>query len=100
VRFDNEELFANIDMSSSFVPARITGTVEGIQISAEQAPVVAVNGRIVAPTRCFRIKGNQRFSALVPEEAFRNGFNKVELLSVEGKHSAPRLTRIGQNGEN
>jgi len=98
VQFDNEELFANVDMSSSFVPARITGTVEGIQISADKALVVAINGRIAASTRCFRIKGKQRFSALVPETAFRDGFNRVEILSVEGTPSAPRLIRLGENG--
>ena len=99
MRFDNEELFADVDLSSSFVPARVTGTVEGTQIRSDQTLVVAVNGRIVAPTRCFRIKGRQRFSALVPEDAFRDGFNRVVLLSVEGTSSAPRLTRIGQNAE-
>jgi len=96
VHFDYEELFARVDLSSSFVPARITGTVDGIQISPDEALVVAVNGRIVASTRCFRIRGEQRFSALVPETAFRDGFNRVELLSVEGTRSTPRFIRIGQ----
>jgi len=98
VHFDSEELFADVDASSLFVPARITGTVEGIQIPSDKALVVAVNGRIVASTRCFRIKGVQRFSALVPETAFRDGFNRVELLSIEGTRAAPRFARIGQNG--
>jgi hypothetical protein len=99
VRFDNEELFAHVDMSSSFVPARITGTVEGIRIPSDRALAVAVNGRVAAATRCFRVKGEQRFSALVPEAVFRDGFNRVELLAIEGTPSAPRLIQIGQNGE-
>jgi hypothetical protein len=98
VHFDNEELLAKVDTSSSFVPAQITGTVEGLQIRSELELALAVNGRIVAPTRCFRIDGKQRFSALVPETAFRDGFNRVELLSIEGTRSAPRLTRLGHNG--
>jgi hypothetical protein len=97
VRFDNEELFAHVDMSSSFVPARITGIVEGIRIRPDLALVVAVNGRIAAPTRCFLIEGKQRFSALIPETAFRDGFNRIELVSIEGTRSAPHLTRLGQN---
>jgi hypothetical protein len=97
VQFDFEELFDDVDASSSFVPARITGTVEGIQIPPDKALVVAVNGRIVASTRCFLIAGEQRFSALVPDTAFRDGFNRIELLSVEGTGSSLRLTRIGHN---
>jgi hypothetical protein len=99
VHFDNEELFADVDLSSLFVPARITGTVEGIEISSDEALVVAVNDRIVASTRCFLIAGEQRFSALVPDTAFRDGFNRIELLSVEGTRATPRFTRIGQNDE-
>jgi len=99
VHFDNEELFADVDASSLFVPARITGTVEGTQIPSTRALVVAVNGRIVASTRCFRIGGAQRFSALVPDSAFRNGFNRIELFAVAGTGSGPRLIRIGHNGE-
>ncbi|MBA3401218.1 MAG: sulfatase-like hydrolase/transferase [Actinobacteria bacterium] len=99
VRFDNEELFAQVDLSSLLVPARITGTVEIIEIPPGKELVVAVNGRIVASTRCFRIRGEQRFSALVPDKAFRSGFNRVELFSVEGMRSRPRFIQIGHNGE-
>jgi hypothetical protein len=98
IDFDEEELFAHVDTSSSFVPARITGTVRGIQISPDRALAVAVNGRIAAATRCFRIEGEQRFSALVPETAFRDGFNRVELVSIEGTLAVPRFTRLGHNG--
>jgi len=98
VRFDNEQLFTDVDTSSSFLPARITGTVEGVQIPSEGALAVALNGRIAAPARVFRIKGELRFSALIPESFFRDGFNKVELVSIEGASSAPRLNRLGQNG--
>jgi len=97
VRFDNEALFATVATASPFVPARVTGTLEGIRVSPEQLLVVAVNGRVVAATHGFRIQGKQRFSALLPETAFKDGFNRVELLAVEGSPSAPRLTRLGEN---
>jgi hypothetical protein len=97
VQLDNDGLFADVDLSTGFVPARITGTIEGVEIPSDVELVVAVNGRIAAPTRCFDIGGRQRFSALVPETAFRNGFNRVEVLSIDGAGVAPRLTRLGQN---
>lgn len=96
VEFDNEALFVDVELSSWFVPARITGSIEGIQIAPDTALVVSVNGRIVASTRCFRIRGEQRFSALVPDTAFREGFNRVELFAVEGTDPV-RLARVGQN---
>ena len=95
VDFDDEELFTTVDMSSGFVPARITGTIDGIEIGSDLPLVVAVNGRIAASTRSFRIKGKQRFSALVPETAFRDGFNRVELVRISGRSSDLSLTRLG-----
>jgi hypothetical protein len=97
VRFDNEQLFTDVDTSSSFLPARITGTVRGVQIPSDRALAVALNGRIAAPTRVFLIKGELRFSALIPERFFRDGFNQVELVSIEGGTQTPRVTRIGPN---
>ena len=97
VRFDNEHLFTDVDTSSSFLPARITGTVQGVRIPPDRALAVALNGRIAAPTRVFLIKGELRFSALMPESYFRDGFNKVELMSIEGGAHTPRITRIGVN---
>ena len=96
VVFDGEELYANVRLSSSFVPARITGFVEGVEIPRDVELAVAVNGRIVALTRCFSLDEKQRFSALVPETAFRDGSNRVELLSILGTRSAPRLIRLGE----
>ena len=96
VQLDNEESFNDVDLSSLLVPARVTGSIEGIDVSPTTLLAVSVNGRIVASTRCFRIRGKQRFSALVPESAFRDGFNRVELFAVDGMRPV-RLTRIGQN---
>ncbi len=94
---DNEESFVDVELSSLLVPARITGSIEGVRVSDTADLVVAVNSRIVASTRSFRIRGKQRFSALVPETAFRNGFNRVELFELEHAGSM-RLRRLGGNG--
>jgi Sulfatase len=96
VRIDNAELFVDVDTSSSFLPARVTGTVEGDGLVGRQV-AVAVNGRIVAPTKVFRIEGLQRFSALIPERFFREGYNEVELVAIAGSPNAPLLTRIASD---
>jgi Sulfatase len=99
VRIDNEEVFADVDTSSNFLPARVTGTVVGDGVVGRHV-ALALNGSIAAPTRVFRIEGQQRFSALVPERFFRDGYNKVELVSIAGTRDAPLLTRIGRGAEN
>ncbi len=61
-------------------------------------PVLAVNGRVVASTRRFLMRGRQRFSGLVPETSFRDGFNRIELLSSDTTSSGGvRSTLIGRN---
>jgi hypothetical protein len=98
VAFDDEGFLAHVRLSSSFVPARVTGSVEGVEIGPEVELAVAVNGRIAALTRCNSVDGKQRFAALVPEAAFRDGANVVELLSIQGRRSTPRLVRLGETG--
>jgi Sulfatase len=96
VRIDNARLFADVDTSSNFLPARVTGTVEGDGVVGRDV-AVALNGRIAAPARVFRIEGTQRFSALVPERFFRDGHNEVELVSIAGAPNAPLFTRLGRD---
>jgi len=78
------------------VPARITGVLDGAEIADDVELAVAVNGRIAALTRSFRLDGRQRFAALVPETVFREGQNRVELFSIDGTASEPRLIRLGE----
>jgi hypothetical protein len=94
--FDGEELFERVRPSSSLVPARITGVLDGAEIADDVELAVAVNGRIAALTRRFRLDGKQRFSALVPETVFREGQNRVELFSIDGTKSEARLIRLGE----
>ena len=54
---------------------------------------MAVNGRIRATGRSFRLRGKpkERFSMLVPEESLRPGPNRVELYEVR---PGPRLAPL------
>ena len=47
---------------------------------------VAVNGTVRAVTRTFRLPGlEDAWAAMVPEEAFRQGANDVQVFAVSGK---------------
>lgn len=99
VAFDNEGLFSDVHPSSGLVPARITGDVKGLNLSAGGELAVAVNGRVVALTTCVCTDGAQYFDALVPETAFREGRNQVALYRIDTRFPAPRLTLLGTTGE-
>ena len=46
-------------------------------------------------TRSSPWAGDERFSSLVPETAFRNGRNVVDVFAVDRRGSALRLVRLG-----
>jgi hypothetical protein len=58
---------------------------------------VALNGRIEAVTRTYphSADGRTEFSALLPEQAFNEGDNRLTVLRVDRvKVGLPRLTQI------
>jgi hypothetical protein len=80
----NPKLVRVASFRSGVSPAHIVGTLEGA--GAGRGVAVAVNGRIAATARTFSFSGSTRFEALLPERAFRRGWNDVEvyLLSESG----------------
>jgi Sulfatase len=76
-------LLANVRRGSGVVPAHITGSLEGGWGEARDL-AVAVNGRIAAVGRSFRLAGDatEHFAFMVPEEALRDGHNAVEVFEV------------------
>jgi hypothetical protein len=97
VLFDGASLFSDVRTSSAFLPARVTGTIEGVDIGTSVELALAVNGRIVALTRSFRSNGRQRFGAQVPEAAFRDGDNEVSVVAIDGPSSSRRLRVLGRS---
>ena len=90
VRLDKPEWLTNVRKSSQYVPSRISGWVDKGQLGPGIELAVAVNGRIAALTQVFEDRGRQRFRALVPLSAFRDGFNRVDVFAVydpRGKRS-------------
>jgi hypothetical protein len=95
VRIDDAEQFTAVDTSSSYLPARVSGVIAKGRLARSTELAIAVNGRVRALTRCFFQDGAQRFRALVPESAFRDGRNTVEVFAVRMVGSVPRLDALG-----
>lgn len=75
--------YDDIDTASGWIPALVRGTVTGAGLPAALDLAVAVNGVIRAVTRSFEPTAESvRFVAMVPEQAFRDGPNLVEVFVV------------------
>jgi hypothetical protein len=72
----------SVDFGSGFVPAHVAGTIPGGRPGGGRTVAVAVNGRVVATGVTFTLAGadEEQYSVIVPERAFREGRNRVELL--------------------
>jgi hypothetical protein len=82
-RFRGARRFLAVDTQGGRVPANVIGWLDG-QAPAERDLAVAVNGRIAAVGKSFEPIGKDHvsFSLLVPETAFRDGYNDVRLYEV------------------
>jgi hypothetical protein len=74
---------------SQLIPSPLTGPVSGLHPG--DAIAVALNGQIAAVSAVYR---GPRFSALVPETAFRPGRNSVRAFVISGSPAAPRLREL------
>ena len=85
---DQPEHFAHVDLNATFIPAYITGQFHAGATEGTPAPTlaVAINGTIQAvsqPWVPLAEKDRGRWSALVPEEAFQQGHNDVEVFEIQ-----------------
>ena len=97
---DQETLLGNVDPTSGFLPAFITGTLEGT-LPAGADLAVAVNGRIAATGRPFDLAGEHKYAALVPEDSLRRGRLRVQVLAITTIGGRTRLAALNRvQGEN
>jgi Sulfatase len=91
-RFWGPRRFLAVDRRRGRVPANVIGWLDGKRTAGRDL-AVAVNGRIAAVGESFKPMGSKgmEFSLLVPEWAFRQGFNDVRLYEVDG---ASRLSEL------
>ena len=71
-----------VDFGSGFVPRTWPGRSRTAAPAAGRTVAVAVNGRVVATGVTFTLAGadEEQYSVIVPERAFREGRNRVQLL--------------------
>jgi Sulfatase len=80
----NAELARNVRRDDGILPTRITGRLAGASREGVRDLAVAVNGRVRAVGRSFRLgeRPAEYFSFVVPESAIRLGENRVDLFEV------------------
>jgi len=88
---------AHVRKASAFVPAHVSGAIANGRIGEETELAIVVNERVRALTRCFPDGDRQRFSAILPESALRDGFNRVEVYAIRGGGGALRFVRLGSS---
>ena len=90
--------FHSVQLRSGFVPALVTGQITSPATAKSRDIAVTINGRIVATAPTFKLADSsvENFAVLVPETSFRNGTNRVQILSIHGSPTTPKLTLIGQ----
>lgn len=98
ISIDQPEHFAHVDPNAAFIPAYITGQFYVEANEATPTPILAVtiNGTIQAVTRPWvplTEKDRGRWSALVPEEAFQQGRNDVEVFEIQRNGNEHLLLR-------
>jgi hypothetical protein len=86
-------LLRNVSRSHAILPTRLAGRLRGGPVGELRDVAAAVNGRIAAVGRSFRLNGRptEFFSLMVPESALRAGRNSVRLLEVRSDGSLAAL---------
>jgi hypothetical protein len=94
-RVANANLLEDVDPEKPLFPSRVAGRVEGGRPGELRDVALAVNGRVAAVGRSFRLRGRapEFFSLLVPDSALRPGANDVALFEVAPDGSITLLPR-------
>jgi hypothetical protein len=95
IQLENPSQFAEVRKRSLFVPSLIEGNVGNDAAGLGEALAIAVNGRIAATTETFAEGGGRHFMSLVPEGAFREGANSVDVYAIREHARAVSLVRLG-----
>jgi hypothetical protein len=92
--------YSAVHLRSDFIPAQLTGTIHDAPGPPVRDLAASLNGRIVAVGQSFKLDGSnsENFSILLPESAFREGRNSVQLLSVTDDDHSLRLASMARAG--
>ncbi len=95
---DGEPLLRSVDLDSALVPAHVSGGLSGEGAEEGIRLVVAVNGTIAGVGQSFDSNGSIVFSSYVPESAFTEGANDVQVYAVTEQDGEPALQPLGGTG--
>ncbi len=87
------EIFADVDPGGDFIPSRVIGHIRARKLGRGPLKLAVTVGDTVWATT-YTLKGKDGiapFSAMVPEEAFVAGENRVAVWVIEGTAEQPRL---------
>jgi hypothetical protein len=88
-------LFESVSLDSDFLPAHVSGVIQSPEQESTRL-AIALNGRIATFTRSYRDNDAWKFSAMLPEAAFLEGKNSLEIFALgPGDDGEPALTFIG-----
>jgi hypothetical protein len=92
--------YSSVHLRSDFLPAQLNGTIHAAGGPRVRDLAAALNGRIVAVGQSFTLAGSdaENFSILLPESAFLEGTNRVQLLFVTDDGGPLRLSSIARAG--
>jgi hypothetical protein len=93
----NAGLVRHVHPGDELLPTRVEGTLGRGRPGALRDLAVAVNGRVRAVGRSFRLRfrPDELFSFVVPEESLRPGRNTIEVLEVQPGGKLAPLARVG-----
>jgi Sulfatase len=93
-RVANPALASEVRPGGPIHPTRVTGVLHGPPRDGLRDLAVAVNGRVRAVGRSFRLRRRRAeyFSLLVPEDALRPGRNTIELFEVPSERELVPLS--------
>ncbi len=121
-KLDQARDVVQINNKANLIPSWITGRVKGVEINFNVYPknispfiamsgvagshiqfnslptrlAIAINGTIQATTQTNQFLNPDRFAALVPEKAFREGTNEISIFKIlEDKKPEPNINKIG-----
>jgi len=82
LELDQAHMFDSVDLSRNLTPALIQGKLTYRKpVMAEVA--ISINGVIQGVAKAYNIQGNNVFTVVVPESAFKEGVNKVQGYVIE-----------------
>ena len=97
---DGAAAYRSVKRGSGSAPVKVSGRLTGSGSRQDHDLAVAVNGAIAAtaPTVAPHAGARRLFSVLIPDDALKDGSNRIELFAIERRGGQVRLQPLQQAG--